>query len=133
MKLRIKDEPAEWRKSALLPALGLAGLSSMLRWRHHLSPEHWHVALALLGLVAVGAFARPRWFRAWHRFSTRLGFGISQGIGRALLAGFFVCLLTPLGWALRLLGKDALQLQKSEGKASYWQTARDFGPLDRLF
>lgn len=133
MKLRFKDQPSEWRKSALLPALGLACLSSMLRWRHHLTPGRWQIALALLGLVAVGALARPRWFRGWYRLSTRLGFFMSQWIGRGLLAGFFVCILTPAGWGMRLLGKDALQLRRPDGKASYWQTAREFGPLDRLF
>ncbi|HZL77486.1 MAG TPA: SxtJ family membrane protein [Candidatus Limnocylindrales bacterium] len=133
MKLIYKEDPKEWRKSALLAALGLAILSSLLRWRRHLPVNFWYALLALLGLVAICAVLQPRWFRGWYRLSLRLGFYSSQFIGRCVLAVFFIFILTPLGWVLRLMGKDPLQLKRPCNAVSYWHQARDCNPLDRLF
>ena len=132
MKLNYKEDPKEWRKSALLTALGLALISSFLRWRKHLPADYWRAVLAVLAVVAICAVLQPRWFRGWYRLSLRLGFYSSQFIGRCVLAVFFIFVITPLGFGLRLSGKDPLQL-KHQRKASYWHPVRDRNPLDRLF
>ena len=133
MKLNLKDGPREWRKSALLAALGLAVLSSVLRWRHVLTNTSWMAALALPGLVAICALLQPPWFRSYHRISMRLGFAISQFFGRVALALFFIFVLTPVGLLLRLAGKDPLQLKRPPDAATCWHSAKDSSPLDRLF
>ena len=133
MKLNLKDEPKEWRKSALLTALGLALLSSVLRWRKHLPANVWYALLALLAVVALCAVLQPRWFRGWYRLSLRLGFYSSQFIGRCVLVIFFIFILTPLGFVLRLMGKDPLQLKRPPDAKTFWRPARACNPLDRLF
>jgi hypothetical protein len=133
MKLNLKDEPKEWRKSALLLAFGLALIASLLRWRHHLGQQTWLVILAVLALVAVAAMFQPRWFRGYHLFSMRLGFAISRILGRAVLFLFFIFILTPFGFVLRLMGQDPLQLKRSRDTKTYWHQARECNPLDRLF
>jgi hypothetical protein len=133
MKLNLKDEPKEWRKSALLAAFGLALLSSLLRWRHHIGQQTWLVILALLVAIAMAAMFKPRWFRGYHLFSMRVGFVISQFLGRMFLILFFLFVLTPVGFILRLAGKDPLQLKRPENTGTFWQTAKDASPLDRLF
>jgi hypothetical protein len=133
MKLNLKDEPKEWRKSALLAALGLALMSSVLRWRQVLPSRPWLIILMLFAVVAVAALLQPRWFRGYHLFSMRQGFAISKVLGRIFLVLFFLFILTPTGWLLRLAGKDPLQLKPPRNADSYWQKARDAAPLDRLF
>lgn len=133
MKLNLKEDPREWRKSALLTALGLAILSAVLRWRHVLPADAWYAVLGVLIVVALGACLQPRWFRGWYRFSTRLGFVISQFIGRVVLLGLFLLVVTPLGWVLRLAGQDPLQLKHPRETGTFWHPARDCSPLDRLF
>jgi multisubunit Na+/H+ antiporter MnhG subunit len=133
MKLNLKDEPKEWRKSALLASLGLALMSSVLRWRHVLSNKTWLAVLAALAAVALVALLQPRCFRGYHRLSMRLGFVISQSLGRVALVLLFIFVLTPMGWVLRLAGKDPLRLKPQRDAKTYWQPARDFTPLDRLF
>lgn len=132
MKLNLKDEPKEWRKSAVLTAVGLALLSSLLRWRRVIENHAWLAILIVLALVALLAMLRPRWFRGYHLLSMRVGFAISQFLGRVLLAIFFLFIMTPTGWILRLLKKDSLQL-KSRKTTTYWQQAKDSSQLDRLF
>ncbi|MFZ0826683.1 MAG: SxtJ family membrane protein [Verrucomicrobiia bacterium] len=133
MKLNLKEDPKEWRKSALLTALGLAILSTVLRWRHVLSVNTWPAALAALAVVALAAWLQPGWFRGWYRFSMRLGFALSQWVGRVVLLVFFLLVMTPLGWVLRLAGKDPLQLKRPPDAGTYWHPARDCSPLERLF
>jgi hypothetical protein len=133
MKLKLKEDPKEWRKQALLAALGLAILCSLLRWRRMLPQHVWLAVLAALGLVALGILLRPRWFRGYYRFSMRVGFAISQVIGFVALVLFFLFILTPVGWVLRFAGKDPLQLKRPADTTTFWRTTRDPGPLDRLF
>ena len=133
MKLNLKDEPKEWRKSALLLWLGLAIISTVMRWRHHLAQPVWLGVLAVLAVAALAAVVQPHWFRGYHLFSMRLGFAISRILGRIFLTLFFLFIITPLGWIMRLMGKDPLQLKRSPETGTYWQPARECGPLDRLF
>jgi hypothetical protein len=133
MNLHFQEDPQEWRKSALLTTLGLAILSSLLRWRKHLPVNYWLALLVLLAVVAICAVLQPRWFRGWYRLSLRLGFYSSQFIGRCVLLLFFIFILMPLGWILRGMGKDPLQLKRPRQAATYWRQARDCNPLDRLF
>lgn len=133
MKLNLKDEPKEWRKSALLATFGLALVSSLLRWRHHIGQQTWLAILGLLVVVAIAAVFQPRWFRGYHLLSMRAGFVISQFVGRVMLVLFFLFVMTPAGFILRLAGKDPLQLKRPANADTFWQTARDASPLDRLF
>jgi len=133
MKLNYKEDPSEWRKSALLTAVGLAVLSSLLRWRRHLPFNLWLGVLIVLGIVAIIALLQPRWFRSWYRLSLRLGFYSSQFIGRCVLLVVFLFFLLPLGLTLRLSGKDLLKLKRPRNATSYWLPAREYNSLDRLF
>jgi hypothetical protein len=133
MELNLKDEPKEWRKTALLTVLGLALISSILRWRHVLGTRAWLTTLSVLAIIAISAILQPRWFRGYHLFSMRLGFVVSRILGRILLMLFFLFILTPVGWILRLLGKDLLQLNRPHDAKTYWQPAKENSPLDRLF
>jgi hypothetical protein len=132
MKLKFSEDPKEWRKGAWLSALGLAIFSSLLRWRHVLPLALWIVVLAALAAVAVAAAVNSRLFRGFHRFSARLGFGLSQIAGRIILALFFIVVITPLGIVRRVIGKDALRLKRPAAD-SYWTASPPKTPLDRLF
>jgi hypothetical protein len=56
-----------------------------------------------------------------------------QFIGCCLLAAIFIFILTPVGWLLRLMGKDLLQLKRPLNRSTYWRTAKDAGPLNRPY
>lgn len=133
MKLKLKEDPKEWRKTALLSAAGLALWSALLRWRRVLSPPAWIAALVILALVMLCAVIWPRAFRGYYRVSSRIGFWISQTIGQVLLAIFFLFVLTPVGLVLRMCGKDLLRLKRPPESATYWNKAKETSPLDRMF
>jgi len=54
-------------------------------------------------------------------------------VGRVVLAVIYLLILTPAGLALRLAGKDPLQLRRPPHAPTYWRPAKDSSPLDRLF
>ena len=93
----------------------------------------WFAVLAVLAAVVLGAGLRPQRFRGYYRFSMRVGFALSQFIGRVALVLLFFLILTPMGLVLRLIGKDALQLKRPRDTATCWSPAKEAGPLDRLF
>lgn len=133
MKLKLKEDPKEWRKAALMSALGLAIFSSLLHWRRVLPTPGWLAVLGILVIVAITAVGNPRFFRPWYRFSARLGHGISQGAGYLVLALLFFFLITPIAVALRLMGKDPLRLRRPSGVSSYWSDVKGKPSLDRLY
>jgi len=133
MKLILKEDPKEWRKAAWMSALGLAILSSLLRWRHVLPATEWGLVLCFLAALVVAAAVRPKWFRGYYRFSARTGFFISRMAGYVVLAVLFFVVVTPLGLVLRRLGKDPLRLRRPAGAESYWTKVRQETSLERLF
>ena len=133
MNIRYREEPNAWCKSTLFTVLGLALLSSLLRWRHVLNTQAWIIVLVLLVLVANLALVRPKWFRGYYRFSTWAGFWSSQAVARLFLAVIFLLIIVPAGYVMRALGKDPLRLRRSANATSYWTAAKSNSPLDRLF
>ena len=133
MKIRLKEDPREWRKSVWLTCGGLAFVSSVLRWRHVVPNHVWLIALGILAALALTAAAVPAWFRGYYRLSTRAGVALSYVVARVVLSVFFVLVVTPMGLALRLAGKDLLSLKRDSKRTSYWSAMRDPGPLDRMF
>lgn len=133
MKVRYKEDPRAWRKSTLLSLLGLALVSSLLRWRRVLPTPFWAAALAALALLAMVCWARPKLLRSYYRFSTWAGFWSSQLLVRAFLFILFVLIITPAGIFSRLLGKDLLRLKRPADATSYWISAKQNSPLDRQF
>ncbi len=133
MRLHFKEDPREWRKAALLGLIGPTAIFGILRYRRVVADTGLVAALFVIALVALCAWMRPRWFRGYYRFMTRLGFYIFQVLGKVVLATLFFLILTPFGWILRLLGKDFLQLKSPGDKQTFWQTARRDGSLDRMF
>ncbi|HEY3853783.1 MAG TPA: SxtJ family membrane protein [Verrucomicrobiae bacterium] len=132
MKLKLSEDPKEWRKTTWMTAMGLAVLTGILRWRGHLATAVCCVIWGAMAVAAVAAAIQPRWFRGFYNFSMRLGFRISQIAGMVILAVFFIIVITPLGIIRRALGKDPLRLRR-RAVESYWTPAPKETPLERLF
>ncbi|HXD01557.1 MAG TPA: SxtJ family membrane protein [Verrucomicrobiae bacterium] len=133
MRLILKEDQKAWRKQALLTTVGISVISVILLWRHVLSSKVCGGIMVVSVPAAICALARPRWFRGYYRFSMRLGFYFSQCVGYVVLAVFFVLVVTPLGFVLRLAGTDPLQMKRPQNATTYWKPGKEFGPLDRLF
>jgi hypothetical protein len=92
----------------------------LLAWRAH--PRAAAVAAGIGLVLLVGALVAPALLRgpnrAWWRFATILGWINS----RILLTAFFLVVLTPAGWVMRLVGRNPL---RSAGTGSNWTGYND--------
>jgi hypothetical protein len=132
MKLRLKEEPKEWVKftavMAFIAALVVYGLL-------HRKVVEWSGAVAAwcaLILMLLTSALKPRLFRRFYRAGMTVSFHVGQVIGGLLLMVIFIVFVTPLGLALRLIGKDLLAV-RSRPLESYWSKPKPPGPFDRQF
>jgi len=133
MRMRFKDTPSERRKFLLSLSIMLSIVVAVLLWRALIPwPSAWLAwgAVAVLLCVGLAWEAAGRWV---HRAGMTLGFCVGRVFGTLFLLLLFFVVLLPLGLALRLFGKDLLQMRKwPPAAASYWKTARPPGSLDSM-
>lgn len=95
--------------------VGLFGL--LLPYLKHHTPHQWPFYIGLP--VALLAALMPAWLRplytVWMKFGEVVGF-----INTRIIMGIlFFCVMTPLGWLMRLFGKDLLRQKLSPEQPSY--------------
>ena len=113
MKLKLKEDPSEWRKFMFVFLVFLTGIGYLLYRRYHLDPIWFSILLWNLGLWMIVASIFPRWFRGVYRAAMTGSFYMGQVMGHVLLTAFYLLFVTPLGLGLRLMGKDLLALKKT--------------------
>lgn len=133
MKLKLKEDPREWRKFALAGGVFM-GVVLWLMWRRHtdlrggLSVACWFCVAAL-----VAGMIWPRLIRPVYRAVMTGSFYVGQGMGKVMLAVFFLFILTPMALLLRASGKDLLKLRRDPSAKTYWQPAKSNEEFDRQF
>lgn len=133
MRLKLKEEPAEWQKFTLVMLTLCSGLNLLL-WYKGLFPTLLYRGLfLLLAAVATWCLVKPRAFRGLYRNGMTVSHAIGQVMGKVLLTLFFFLALTPLALLMRLMGKDPLQIYKKGDKPTYWCDSRERSRLDRMF
>ena len=133
MRLELQENPREWRRFTLTSAGAVALLGLLLWWRRLLPGGGLQMLAGVLLWVSLLAWVRPRWLRGFYRVGMTASYRLGWFMGQVWLTLFFLGLLTPLGLALRLLGKDLLRLRRNPRATTYWTPARAPGPLDRMF
>ena len=132
MKLKLKEDPREWLKFTAVMAFAVALITFLLHRKHVVSLNGVLGVGTVLTLALLVCSVRPKWFRGFYRAGMTASFHVGQVMGRVMLTVFFLLIVTPLGLALRLCGKDLLAT-KRRTTASYWRAAKPVGPFDRQF
>ncbi len=133
MRLKLKEDPKEWRKFALTGCVVALLLGSFAWWRGNVSSGGFSSIAGGLALVAGAACWRAQWFRSPYRAAMTVSFRIGQVVGKVLLAVFFLFVLTPMALIMRMLGQDVLKLRHGQAATTYWQTVKKGGGFDRQF
>ena len=133
MRARFKDTPRERRKFLLSLSIMLSVVVAVLLWRAIIPwPGAWLAWGAVAALFCVG-LAWEAAGRCVHRAGMTLGFCMGRVFGTLFLLLLFFVVLLPLGLALRLFGKELLQMRKWPPVAeSYWKIPRPPGSLDSM-
>lgn len=133
MRIKLKEDPREWQKFTAAIATLLSLLAVSLWKRRIVPPLILGLVLTFLALALLVCLVRPRWFRLLYRVGMSIGSAIGQVVGVMLLALFFLLVLTPVAWIVRLLGRDPLKLKKDVQATTYWISARPNEDFDRGF
>jgi len=89
--------------------------------------------IGLAGLVAIVTLTRADWLapakRAWMKLGDLLGRIVSPVVMAVIYFGIF----TPVAFAMRFAGRDALSLRLDKTLPTYWVRRDPPGPADDSF
>jgi hypothetical protein len=131
--LRLKEIPIEWVKFTGVMGIAANAVLAWLCWHGVIGAAVSLAASAVAIAAVICAVLRPIWFRTFYRGGMTCSFLVGQTVGRIVLTLLFLMMVTPMGWLLRLCGKDLLQLRPQPAKASFWQPAKNSRAFDRMF
>jgi hypothetical protein len=107
---------------ALLGALGL--------WRHS---ERWPIWLGLAVVALALALAAPNVLAPFNRVWTKFGLLLHAIVSPVILGVIFYLCIAPIGFLMRLSGKDPLRLRYEPEAESYWIKRMPPGPQPDSF
>jgi hypothetical protein len=84
-------------------------------------PLRWW-ALGLAAAFALVAVAQPRILHPLNRAWLALGHLLHLVVSPIVMGAVFFLCVTPIGWIMRLRGKDVLSLSRRSALSSYWIT-----------
>jgi hypothetical protein len=102
---------------SLLGGLGL--------WYHS---EHWPLWLGLAVIVLVLALAAPRVLAPFNWVWTKFGLLLHAIVSPIMLGIIFYLCIAPIGFLMRLTGKDPLRRRYEPDADSYWIKRMPPGP-----
>jgi hypothetical protein len=104
----------------IFAAVALWGLWRAASW------AWWPAAAALLTLAA--SLARPHWLRPLNRKWMQLAELLHRIVSPLVLGLIYFALFTPVAYAMRLGGRDALQRRFDPAARTYWIERSPPGP-----
>jgi hypothetical protein len=107
---------------ALLGALGL--------WRHS---ERWPLWVGLAVIAVALALATPKLLAPANRVWTKFGLLLHAVVSPIMLGLIFYLCIAPIGFLMRLSGKDPLRLCYEPEADSYWIKRVPPGPQPESF
>jgi hypothetical protein len=93
---------------------------------HGESVRWWAAAVAIV--FALVALVKPALLAGLNRFWIKLGILLGKVVSPIALGILFYAVITPLGFVIRLTGKDPLRLKFAPDADSYWIPRDPPGP-----
>ena len=109
------------RSFGLTLAGAFAVLGAISLWRG-LERGAWELGLAV-GFLMVAGFA-PGILAPLNRAWAWIGRGLNRVVSPLLIIALFYGVVTPIGLAMRAVGKDTLRLRRDPQSPSYWIDCR---------
>ena len=122
---QIKTGERELRKFGLLVG-GVFAALGLLMWLR--GKPHFPYFLGPGVLLAGAGWLFPKVLRGLYIVWMSLAIVMGYLVSNVILTLFFFLVITPIGLAARLAGKDFLQQRRNPQAASYWQRREHRGP-----
>ena len=85
-------------------------------------------ALVISGVFAAVAVSRPMLLAGLNRRWMKLGLVLGKVVSPIALGILFYIVIAPIGFFMRVIGKDPLRLKLDSSAASYWIPRKPPGP-----
>jgi hypothetical protein len=125
--------PRQVRQFAMLLLPGFCALLAGLALYRF---DTWPVAIALAAGGAASltlGLLRPRWMRLVFLGWMWAAFPIGWAVSHALMAVMYFGVITPIGLAMRLAGRDPLARSFDRKAETYWTARTQAGDTSRYF
>ena len=93
----------------------------------------WHYWFPMAALFAVLAYAAPRVLAPLNRLWAKFGLMLHLIISPVFLGILFYVCITPIGFLMRLAGKDPMRRRFEPAAKSYWIVREPPGPAPETF
>jgi hypothetical protein len=93
----------------------------------------WHYWLPLAAVLAVVAYAAPSVLAPLNRLWAKLGHLLQAIVSPVFLTVLFYGCIVPVGFLMRLSGKDPMRRRFEPGADSYWIVRKPPGPSPESF
>jgi len=94
---------------------------------------HWYYWFAVAVLFAIFAYAAPGVLVPLNRLWAKFGYLLHMVVSPLLLGLLFYLCIVPIGFLMRLTGKDPLRLKFEPAAKSYWIIRAPPGPTPETF
>jgi hypothetical protein len=118
------------RNFGLVFAAFFALLATLSIWH---GTGRWPIWLGCACAMLILALAAPRLLAPFNWAWTKLGVLLHSIVGPIFLTVLFYGCITPIGFLMRLSGKDPLRLKYEPAAESYWITRVPPGPSPQSF
>jgi hypothetical protein len=110
------------RSFGLTVGIAFGALAVLLVWKHR---PLWPFCAGLGALLGLAGLMAPHWLRPIERVWMRIALALGWVMTRVILGIVFALIFAPAGLALRVLGKDPLELRFDKRRPSYWHPRAD--------
>lgn len=128
IKINTRPTPATLRQFGLIWLGFFAVVGGLTLWRSGTWPAATALWAAAVVVPAVGWIVPP-FMRLVYLGMSYAAWPIGTAISFALLAAFYFLLVTPVGFVMRLLGRDPLNRRFAHELDSYWLPRRPERPV----
>ena len=98
------------------------GVIAWSAWRRHDAPTLAAVIVAVSSLLAIAGLIAPQRIHAVYVGWMVAVFPIGWLVSHAVLAVVYFGVFTPIGWLLRLTGRDPLERNWDRNATTYWKS-----------
>jgi hypothetical protein len=123
-----KKSVKDLRKFGFAFGTAMTILGSLLLWRDRAA---WPWVLGLAATVLVLAMVAPKLLRPLEMVLAGLLKTLMTVITYVVLTLAFLLVFTPMGWLMRILGKDLLDRRFPTDEPTYWVPVEVDGPASR--
>jgi hypothetical protein len=104
-------------------------IAAWLYWRKHVPIWSVLAAAAALFFLAAG-FLSPQILRPLNLVWLKFGLLLHKIVNPLVMGLLFFAVFTPMGFIMRLAGKDLLSLKRDKAASSYWSPRQASGEVE---